>query len=136
MRIYKRDVKNSENYKSCDIRWEKLMLMGARLGCHQMPERSFFVRGYQFPLCARCTGLMLGYIVAIATWHFIDVLPTYSVLMCFPLILDGTTQYIHLRESNQILRFTTGVLCGIGSVRLEIMLMIMIANFIGGRITR
>ncbi len=132
MKIYKRDVKSTENCKSSDLRWEKLMLMGARLGCHQMPERSFFMWGYQFPLCARCTGLMLGYIIAIVTWHFIDVLPVCSVLMCFPLILDGTTQYVHLRESNQILRFATGVLCGIGCMRLEIILIIMIIRGITG----
>ncbi|MGG7175281.1 DUF2085 domain-containing protein [Clostridium neonatale] len=25
-------------------------------GCHQLPDRSFFIRSYQFPICARCTG--------------------------------------------------------------------------------
>ena len=45
--------------------WIKLMKMGAKLGCHQMPERSFFYKGYQFPVCARCTGLMAGYLLGI-----------------------------------------------------------------------
>ncbi len=46
--------------------WVKLMEAGARLGCHQMPERSFFYKGYQFPLCARCTGVFAGEIAGIA----------------------------------------------------------------------
>src|SRR3954470_13491308 len=28
--------------------------------CHQRPERSFFLRGHQLPVCARCTGLYAG----------------------------------------------------------------------------
>jgi hypothetical protein len=28
--------------------------------CHQLQERSFFIRGRQMPLCARCTGILLG----------------------------------------------------------------------------
>ena len=41
--------------------WIKLMEIGAMTGCHQMPERSFFFKGYQFPVCERCTGLLIGY---------------------------------------------------------------------------
>ena len=29
-------------------------------GCHQMATRSFFFKGFQFPLCARCTGILVG----------------------------------------------------------------------------
>ena len=28
-----------------------------------MPERSFFFGEYQFPLCARCTGVLVGYML-------------------------------------------------------------------------
>src|SRR4051812_22204660 len=29
--------------------------------CHQLPERSFFIAGHKFAVCARCTGLYLGF---------------------------------------------------------------------------
>mgnify|MGYP002508724067 FL=1 len=110
------------------------MYLGARLGCHQIPERSFFVHGYQFPLCARCTGLMIGYIMAIVTWYLVDIPSFCLIIICIPLVVDGATQYVHWRESNQVLRLITGILCGVGSVRLEIMLIIMMAKFIRGGI--
>ena len=31
-----------------------------RLICHRIPERSFFFRGHQFPVCARCTGFYIS----------------------------------------------------------------------------
>jgi uncharacterized membrane protein len=36
--------------------------------CHQRPERSFFLDGHQFPVCARCTGLYLSGALGIAGW--------------------------------------------------------------------
>jgi len=32
--------------------------------CHQFPERSFYFRGAQLPVCARCTGLYAGAAIA------------------------------------------------------------------------
>ena len=28
--------------------------------CHQVPERSFYLAGFQLPVCARCLGIYLG----------------------------------------------------------------------------
>ena len=44
--------------------WEKARLIGYAL-CHQLPQRSFFFDGYQSPLCARCTGMYLGFLIGL-----------------------------------------------------------------------
>ena len=40
---------------------ETIRMIGNHSGCHQMPERSFFYKGKQFPVCARCTGVIIGF---------------------------------------------------------------------------
>lgn len=96
------------------------MKLGAKLGCHQMPERSFFYKGYQFPICARCTGLILGYFLGILIYFFNVIDLKIAILLCIPLVIDGGSQYLKWRMSNQVLRLLTGVLCGIGIMFLEI----------------
>ena len=36
--------------------------------CHQIPERSFFWAGQQFPVCARCTGLYVSGTLVLIAW--------------------------------------------------------------------
>jgi uncharacterized membrane protein len=36
--------------------------------CHQLPDRSFFVNGWQLPVCARCTGLYLSGAAGLLGW--------------------------------------------------------------------
>ena len=89
--------------------------------CHQKPERSFFYKEKQFPVCSRCTGIVIGVlylqpIVIGAAAGFVLASLTQPnlifVLGFIPLIIDGTTQYYGLRTSNNTLRFVTGLLCG------------------------
>ena len=100
--------------------WIKLMNIGSRLGCHQMPERSFFYKGYQFPVCARCTGLINGYFLGVLIYFIKDLNWKNAIILCIPLLLDGGSQYLNWRISNQVLRLITGILCGIGIMFLEI----------------
>ena len=88
---------------------------GKHFRCHQMPERSFFIRGYQFPLCARCTGIYLGHILAFLINPFI-VLPLWLALLMLPMIVDGAIQYFTSYRSNQFKRFTSGLLFGFALV--------------------
>lgn len=37
-----------------------------------------------------------------------------AIILIIPTVVDGTTQYFELRESNNILRFMPGLLGGIG----------------------
>ena len=90
------------------------MKIGHLLGCHQRPERSFFLCGYQFPLCARCTGIIVGYMIFFifpADRHFsVNVL----LLLCAVMLFDWLIQHLGLRESTNVRRLITGTLGGYG----------------------
>ena len=91
------------------------MEVGAMTGCHQMPERSFFVRGYQFPVCARCTGVFLGKLIADIMLIFKKVLsPVAALVMLLIMGADWFAQRIGLLESTNPRRFVTGILGGMG----------------------
>lgn len=89
--------------------------------CHRIPERSFFIRGHQFPVCARCTGFYIG-LITYLVWNFIYGHPynlnliIVSVILIIPVAVDGFTQYLGFRESTNTLRFITGFLGGIALI--------------------
>ena len=88
------------------------MKLGSKYGCHQLAERSFFFKGYQFPVCARCSGVLLGNAVFIASaWLY--YLP-FSVCVFFILVMliDWLIQYFKWKNSTNPRRFITGLLCG------------------------
>lgn len=87
--------------------------------CHQLPQRSFFLYGYQFPLCARCTGIAIGHIAAFVLSPFITIKYSISVLT-LPLIIDGTTQYLTTYESSNLKRIVSGLLYGFAFTSLMI----------------
>ena len=100
--------------------WIKAMIVSRKLwGCHQKPERSFFIKGYQFPLCARCTGILVGYLLS-----FLLLIFGYSInnVICLtfliPLIFDGIIQLSFNILSNNTRRFTTGIIFGIGFIQI------------------
>ncbi|MDR3344889.1 MAG: DUF2085 domain-containing protein [Oscillospiraceae bacterium] len=81
--------------------------------CHRKPERSFFFRGKQFPLCARCTGILVGYIIGIALRIFWQRLPLWAVFVfMLPMIVDGLLQNVKHIMSNNPRRFVTGLIFG------------------------
>ncbi|MFA6268860.1 MAG: DUF2085 domain-containing protein [archaeon] len=88
--------------------------------CHQLPERSFFIKGKQFPLCARCVGQLIGAIVGFVLIGIEILIPaTISGILIVPLLIDGFSQLFGLRQSNNSLRFLTGILFGIGFTMLS-----------------
>ncbi len=89
-----------------------LMKAGRAAGCHQMPERSFFYKGHQFPVCARCTGVIIGQILGAISFAFF-VLPNRAVsFLCFVMFLDWWLQRVGLLQSANLRRLITGILCG------------------------
>lgn len=85
--------------------------------CHQLPERSFFFKGRQFPLCARCTGILIGYIIGIIyILVFRDLHIVIELLLMIPLLIDGTGQYLGYFKSTNIRRLITGILAGISTI--------------------
>lgn len=84
--------------------------------CHQKANRSFFLYNYQFPICARCTGLLLGYFLGIILL-FIGKIPlTISIAFITTMFIDWFVQYKGIKISNNYRRLFTGSLCGIGII--------------------
>lgn len=84
-------------------------------GCHQNPCRSFHLFNKPLPICARCTGIALGIVLAllltmqaIAWWWFL--------VMTLPLIIDGTVQRMTDYQSNNAKRFISGLLFAPGLI--------------------
>lgn len=97
--------------------WRALMELGHLCGCHQKPERSFFYRHYQFPFCARCTGIIIGELIIAPLLLILKVnIQFYSLLLLIPLIIDGMWQYFTTYQSNNIKRLITGLMAGTGVV--------------------
>ena len=100
--------------------WELGMKIGNFCGCHQKPERSFFIRQYQFPVCARCLGVWLGYVIGLLTFKLYT--PSFVVcilLMCI-MLFDWLLQYNEIIMSNNHRRLITGMMCGYGLIILII----------------
>lgn len=97
--------------------------------CHQKPERSFFWKGKQFPLCSRCTGINLGYfILPFFIFGAIKIPLTWTIIIILPTYIDGTIQAYFNIESNNTRRFITGLMSGIGTMSLVSIIGIYIGN--------
>lgn len=109
--------------------WEKARVIGYAL-CHQLPDRSFFFHEHQSPLCARCTGMYLGFLIGLVflivrrRTHSARMPATaiISVLIGFMTIMgiDGVNSTIsiipgapQLYHTTNVHRIVTGTLFGI-----------------------
>jgi len=99
--------------------------------CHQKPERSFFVLNHKLPLCSRCSGMVLGSVFAFFFLLNKIFLPFFLALfLVFPLTFDGITQAMNLRESNNPLRFFTGIFFSIGFAQMVYTVTIFLINLL------
>ena len=102
--------------------------------CHHIPERTFNIQGHYFPVCSRCTGF---YIAAFSYFIFAylfyvkytSIIIIFAIFMIIPTIIDGFTQLFGLRESNNTLRFVTGLMGGVGlAILIKSIKMIILMN--------
>lgn len=98
--------------------YDVLWTLGEMSGCHQMPERSFRFRNRQCPVCARCFGAFIGYMVGFITFPFLKIPFWIDTLFCVIMFLDWFIQYKCWKQSSNIRRVITGALCGFGLIQL------------------
>lgn len=86
-------------------------------GCHARADRSFFFRGKQFPICARCTGELIGMIAGIPIAIILGVPEfQYVLLLMVPMVFDGFLQLLTPYESGNIRRLLTGMVFGVAFI--------------------
>ncbi len=113
----KKKAKTSKEDKAPDYPYPQIMTFV----CHHDPERSFFYKGKQFPVCARCTGLYgampIGFLTGILVTlvHDFGFYTVAALILLFlaPTVIDGLTQYFGWRTSTNPIRVTTGSLGGL-----------------------
>jgi uncharacterized membrane protein len=85
--------------------------------CHQWPTRCVWIFGSNTALCSRCLGF---YFSLFLTGVFASVKRNsrlnwkLSLILFIPFVIDGYTQFMGWRTSNNNLRFITGFMAGVG----------------------
>lgn len=102
--------------------YNRLFLLGSRAGCHQRGDRSFYWRGYQFPVCARCTGVLVSYLTAIPLYLIFGGDFRVCLVAMGVMLFDWMLQFIDFLESTNIRRFLTGICGGYGVMTLQILI--------------
>lgn len=87
--------------------------------CHQIPERSFFIAGHKLAVCARCTGLYLGFAAALSFYPLISSLRRtqtpqrkWLFIAAAPMAIDVALGFFRIWANTHLSRFSTGALLG------------------------
>lgn len=98
--------------------------------CHQIPSHTFHIDGVPLPLCARCTGIYLGFLAGLLGMlllrrqYVIDLPPTWIlvtlVMFIAVMVFDGINSFLEfvpvipqLYPPQNWLRLVTGTLHGL-----------------------
>jgi len=84
--------------------------------CHGVGERCLTLWGMKLPICSRCCGIVVG---AFSFPLMLAIKPESlhllaSIVLIAPMLLDGFAQLQTAHQSNNKLRFATGLLAGTG----------------------
>lgn len=87
--------------------------------CHQLPERSFYLAGYPYAVCARCTGLYVGFAAAALVYPLVRPLSRtdtparrWLLLSAMPLAIDVGLDLLGIWKNTHVSRLVTGLLLG------------------------
>lgn len=86
--------------------------------CNRMASRGFFIKGFCFPLCCRCSSIIFS--IIIFYFIFINLKINYiiafilSLIFITPTTIDYMRQFLYKKESNNFRRVITGAFAGIG----------------------
>jgi uncharacterized membrane protein len=87
--------------------------------CHQIPERSFFIAGHKFAVCARCTGIYSGFAAMVLAYPLVKPLCSIQTparkwlfIAAAPLAIDFGLGFLGIWENTHLSRFLTGALLG------------------------
>ena len=88
--------------------------------CHQIPSRSFFVRGFPLAVCARCLGIYAGALAGLLAYPFVRGFSRIGLpagrlflLLSLPISLDFAGGAFGLWSSPNGLRAATGFAWGL-----------------------
>lgn len=113
--------------------WINLMKAGSLSGCHQVAERSYFIRKYQFPVCARCSGVFVGEMISLTKIIFMGAPVLHLSLIGLGIMfIDWFLQRIEVLSSTNTRRLITGILGGYGLIGVYYCIFILIKNIISG----
>lgn len=105
-----------------------LMYAAGAIICHQLPERSFHLAGFQLPVCARCLGIYAGAAVAAsihvlgvfvadsAPWRLLSPAAARRVFLvsAVPTVVTVALEWAGAWSGTNVVRAIAGVALGVG----------------------
>lgn len=72
------------------------------------------------PVCARCFGVIIGYIIALPSIFLFGFQRVLSIAGCITMLIDWLIQAAGIKKSTNYRRLATGILGGFGIMSLQL----------------